>query len=47
MVVNPSGEVLFEAGTKRSMDMVAIDLSEVQKARSGLPSLQDRRTDLY
>lgn len=47
MVVDPWGEVLFEAGETSELSCVDLDLVRVESARGKLPALQDRRTDLF
>lgn len=47
MVVDPWGEVVFEAGEAPGLFFVEIDPGMVKQVREGLPALQDRRPDLY
>lgn len=47
MVVNPWGEVLYEADESEGLGFVEIDLSEVNATRSKLTALDDRRPELY
>ncbi len=43
LIVDPWGRILAEGGTKPGVVMAEIDLSEVAKARSHIPSLQHGR----
>ncbi|MCL6591400.1 MAG: carbon-nitrogen hydrolase family protein [Firmicutes bacterium] len=47
LVVNPWGEIIWQAGTEETFGVVDIDLALVQKVRSELPVLKHRRQDLY
>jgi predicted amidohydrolase len=47
MVADPWGTVIGEAGTGEQIIYSLIDLSMIQKIRSELPLLSNRRTDLY
>jgi predicted amidohydrolase len=47
MVVDPWGEVVFEAGEDPGLFEVELDLSQVAAVRAQMPALKDRRTDLY
>lgn len=47
MVVDPWGEVLAEAGEEAELILVDFDLSRVDETRNKLPSLRDRRPELY
>lgn len=47
MVVDPWGTVLFEADETPAVSIVEIDPSLVAKVRERLPSLRDRRADVY
>ncbi|MEN8662679.1 MAG: carbon-nitrogen family hydrolase [Lentimonas sp.] len=47
MVVNPWGEVLYEADESEGVGLVQMDLSEVSATRSKLTALDDRRPELY
>jgi omega-amidase len=47
LVVNPWGEIIWQAGTEETVGIVDIDLDMVQKTRNELPVLKHRRRDLY
>lgn len=47
MVVDPWGEVVFEAGEDAGLFLVDIDPELVEKCRERLPALRDRRPELY
>ncbi|EUJ33768.1 hypothetical protein MFLO_01000 [Listeria floridensis FSL S10-1187] len=47
LVVNPHGEILFEADDTEGNFYVSIDPSEVKQVRSEIPVLDDRRPELY
>ena len=47
MIVDPWGEVLAETDEKESFLSVRLDPRRIDEARSQLPLLQHRRTDLY
>ncbi|MFC4768592.1 carbon-nitrogen family hydrolase [Effusibacillus consociatus] len=47
MVVDPWGEVLFEAGEEEGIFHVKIDLDLVDSVRKRIPIFEDRRTDMY
>ena len=47
MVVDPWGEVVFEAGEEPGLFEVELDLAQVRFARERMPALKDRRSDLY
>ncbi|HEX3046904.1 MAG TPA: nitrilase-related carbon-nitrogen hydrolase, partial [Bacillota bacterium] len=47
LVVNPWGEILWQAGAEEIVGVVEIDLEMVQKVRNELPVLKHRRSDLY
>ncbi|MGC6455763.1 MAG: nitrilase-related carbon-nitrogen hydrolase [Coraliomargaritaceae bacterium] len=47
MVVDPWGEVVFEAGEEPGLFEVELDLELVSRVRETMPALKDRRTDLY
>ena len=47
LVVDPWGEIVFEAGEAPGLFFVEIDLGLVSRVREQLPALQDRRSDLY
>lgn len=47
MVVDPWGEVLVEADESEGLFYADIDVAAVEKARSKLTALNDRRVDLY
>jgi predicted amidohydrolase len=47
LVVNPWGEILWQAGAEETVGIVEIDLAMVQKVRTELPVLKHRRSDLY
>jgi len=47
LVINPTGEVLSQAGEDESVLVVDIDLEEVKKRRQIAPFLRDRRPELY
>lgn len=47
MVISPWGEVLARAGEEPCCLMAELDLGEVRRVRRELPSLKNRREDLY
>jgi omega-amidase len=47
MVIDPWGEILFEADDQEGLHMVEIDLGVVPEIRSRIPIFEDRRPDLY
>jgi predicted amidohydrolase len=47
IVVNPWGDILIEAGSDENLLFQEIDLEEVDKIREELPTLKNRRKDLY
>lgn len=47
MVVDPWGETRIEMGEEEDLQVVEIDLSQVERVRSRLSALKDRRFDLY
>ena len=47
MVVDPWGEVLFEADDKAGIHHVTIDLGVVPEIRQRIPIFEDRRPELY
>lgn len=47
MVIDPWGEIVFEADDKEGIHLVEIDLGIVPEIRSRIPIFEDRRPDLY
>lgn len=47
LVIDPLGNVLFEADAQEGLSIVDIDLSEVEVVRGSMPVFTDRRLDLY
>jgi predicted amidohydrolase len=47
LVVDPFGNVVWEAGAEETVGMVCMDMDLVEKTRQGLPLLKHRRLDLY
>ncbi|GAB4309626.1 MAG: carbon-nitrogen hydrolase family protein [Methanobacteriaceae archaeon] len=47
MIVNPWGDVLAQAGAEEEIIYADLELSDVEKIRSELPLLKNRRTDIY
>lgn len=47
MVIDPFGEILIEGGDEEACLVVEIDLDQVKKARAEIPSLKNRRDDIY
>ena len=47
MVVDPWGEILFEAGEEEGLFSVDVDLAEVDRIRSKLTAWADRRPELF
>ena len=47
LVVNPSGEIITEAGEEEELLIVDIDLEEVKEARKACFYLEDRRRECY
>ena len=47
MIVNPWGDVLARAGVQEEIIYADLKLSDVEKIRSELPLLKNRRNDLY
>ncbi|HEU4963337.1 MAG TPA: carbon-nitrogen family hydrolase [Bacilli bacterium] len=47
MVIDPWGEVVFEADETEGLHLVEIDLGIVPEIRSRIPIFEDRRPDLY
>ncbi len=46
-VIDPWGETCIEAGREAGLITTAIDLDLVDKVRTALPALKDRRPELY
>ncbi|MCW8842893.1 MAG: carbon-nitrogen hydrolase family protein, partial [Rhodobacteraceae bacterium] len=44
LIISPWGEILADAGTETGITYVDIDLSEVDRARSRVPSLRHGRS---
>ena len=47
MVIDPWGRIIAQAEDKPGVLMAEIDLSEIEKVRAQIPSLKNRRGDLY
>jgi len=47
MVIDPWGRIIAQAENKPGVLMAEIDLSEIEKVRAQIPSLKNRRGDLY
>lgn len=47
MVIDPWGRIIAQAEDKPGVLMSEIDLSEIEKVRAQIPSLKNRRGDLY
>lgn len=47
MIVDPSGEIIFEADEKPGLFQVEVDHSLIAQARKGFPVLRDCRPDVY
>lgn len=47
LVVDPFGNIIWQAGTEETVGVVSIDMDLVEKTRQGLPLLKHRRLDLY
>ena len=47
MVIDPWGRIIAQAEDKPGVLMAEIDLSEIEKVRAQIPSLANRRGDLY
>lgn len=47
MAVDPFGVVLVDMGQREGVEVVDIDKSRMQKVRTSLPLLKNRRTDVY
>lgn len=47
MVIDPWGRVLADAGSEVGVTVVDIDLDEIEKTRKLMPSLANRRDDIY
>ena len=47
MVIDPWGRIIAEAEDNPGVLMAEIDLSEIEKVRAQIPSLKNRRGDLY
>jgi predicted amidohydrolase len=46
-IIDPWGKILLEAGRKEGIFFTIIELERIKEAREALPSLEDRRPDLY
>jgi len=46
-IIDPWGEIVFEAGSTEGVYTAPIDLSVVDKAQNAIPVLADRRPELY
>jgi omega-amidase len=47
MITSPWGEVLLDAGTEETVQVVKLSLAEIDKIRAQFPLLAHRRADLY
>ena len=47
MIASPWGEILLDAGTHETVQVVKLDLTEIHKIRSQFPLCAHRRVDLY
>lgn len=47
MIVDPSGEVIKEAGESESTILAEVDVARVQAMRESIPVFKNRRKDLY
>ncbi len=47
LIADPWGKIVFEASEEENAFLVEINLREIDKVRSFLPSLKDRRPDIY
>jgi omega-amidase len=47
MIASPWGEILFNAGTDETVQVVKVDLTEIDKIRAQFPLCAHRRQDLY
>lgn len=47
LVIDPLGNILFEADAQEGVSVVDIDLSEIEVVRGSMPVFTDRRLDLY
>ena len=47
MIIDPWGNILARAGEKPEIIYAAVDLELLAETRQRIPSLQNRRTDIY
>ncbi len=47
IIVNPWGEILWQADAAENTTVTELNLSEIRQVRDGLPLLKQRRLDLY
>lgn len=47
MLIDPWGRILAEADEHEQLLMASVDLDQIEEARSQIPVLKQRRTDLY
>lgn len=47
LIVHPSGDILFEAGEGEELGIVKVDLLDIEKVRTSMHCLSDRRPELY
>jgi predicted amidohydrolase len=47
MIASPWGEILLDAGTDETVQVVKLDLTEIHKIRAQFPLCAHRRVDLY
>ena len=47
LVASPTGEVLAQAGTGEELLLCRIDINKVKAAQEAIPTLKDRRPELY
>ena len=47
LIVDPMGVILASAGEEETLLVADLDLDRVKRVRQKLPSVRDRRTELY
>lgn len=47
LVVDPFGNIIWQAGAEETVGVVCVDMALVEKTQQGLPLLKHRRLDLY
>ncbi len=47
MIIDPSGQILADAGSDEGIALAQIDMAQIEAVRKTIPCMTDRRTDIY